>query len=57
MKSLMYTFEIDEKYKTKDEAVTYILDFLLCPQPPKNPKAPIEGHPRRKATKRNYFEP
>jgi hypothetical protein len=52
----MYTFDIDAKYKTKEEACTLIVDFLLDPQPMKNTKPPIEGHPRRKATKRNYFE-
>ena len=56
MKSLIYAFDREMNYKSKDEAVACILDFLIDPQPSKNPKPVLKGHPKRKATKRDYFE-
>lgn len=57
LNDLLFCFDLDMKIKKKEDSVKNILDFLISPKPSKNSrKPPPTGHPKRKATKRNYYD-
>lgn len=57
IKELLFFLDLDMKIKKKEDAVKCILDFLVLPEPTENTQnAQPFGHPKRKATKRNYID-
>lgn len=57
IKELMFTFDLDMKRKKKDESIKDILNFLILPKESEKVNNPSTiNHPKRKATKRNYFD-
>lgn len=57
IKELVFLLDLDMKVRKKEEAVKLVLDFLISPEPTENTQnAQPLGHPKRKATKRNYHE-
>lgn len=57
IKELLFFLDLDMKIKKKEDAVKCILDFLVLPESTENTQnAQVFGHPKRKATKRNYID-
>jgi hypothetical protein len=55
VKELLYFLDLDLKYKKKEEAVKRVLNFLTRPDISNTEQTTQPtGHPKRKATKRNY---
>ena len=56
LKELIFSFDLDMKLKKKEECAKEILNFLIAPKTPEKTQNPSLSHPKRKATKRNYFD-
>ncbi|XP_065200224.1 protein DEK-like isoform X2 [Planococcus citri] len=56
LKELVFSFDLDMKLKKKDECAKEILNFLVSPKTSEKTQNAFISHPKRKATKRNYFD-
>lgn len=57
LREFLLLFDLDLKIRKKEDVIKAVLDFLLCPQRSERTQNPnIVSHPKRRATKRNYYE-